>query len=710
MWGMNPLAGVRLTLINPGPVAAYSGMLPGFVAGHYPREKIMIDLTPLAAFAGARLILDTVTRIDPVKGRVHLAGREPVEFDVASVNVGITSDLPDLPGFVEFGSSAKPLGDFAAAWQAFLAQGLAAPRITVIGGSVAGVELALAVAHRLAASGARAEVTLLERGNRILPLLGPRAARILQAALHRAGVKILTGVHPVGLAAGQVRLSNAQMLASDFTLSAAGARPPDWLADCGLAMTDGFLAVGPTLQTSDQRIFAAGDCAHLTASPRPKAGVFAVREAPVLFANLRAALSGQGRMRAYAPQRDYLKLISMGRKAAVAEKLGVALQGRGLWIWKDWIDRKFMKRLADLPPMPQPPLPAHSARGLAAAIGLKPACGGCGAKVGQGALRAVVSALPPTLRPDILSGPGDDAAVLQMGDGVQVITTDHLRAVTEDAYLMAQIAAVHALGDIWAMGARPQGALAQIILPGLSAELQARTLIEIMAAAGTVFRACGADIVGGHTSVGAELTIGFAVTGLARDVTPKGGARPGDALILTKPLGSGTVLAAGMAGIQLPGLLLGEVQAATHASMIRPMGQDADLLRPVAHAMTDVTGFGLAGHLLEMLHASHCAATISLGSLPLLPGAEALANAGIASTLAPDNRAACGPDMTFIESPRTESARAALLFDPQTCGGLLAAVPANQAAPLLAAFHAQGIIAANIGQVTAGQPHLLVRD
>jgi len=223
-----------------------------------------------------------------------------------------------------------------------------------------------------------------------------------------------------------------------------------------------------------------------------------------------------------------------------------------------------------------------------------------------------------------------------------------------------------------------------------------------MATAAAVFRAAGADVVGGHTSVGAELTIGFTVTGLATRALAKGGARPGDVLILTKPLGTGTILAAEMAIARLPGLLLGEAVAAAFASMSRPMGPDAAILSAHAHAMTDVTGFGLAGHLMEMMDASGTAATLSLPAIPLLAGAASLTAAGHASSLAPANRAATAGRISGPDAP--------LLFDPQTAGGLLASVPRDQVTTLLAALLAAGVTAAIIGTVTAGTPALTLTN
>lgn len=696
-WAMAPLPGVRLTLVNPGPAAPYTGMLPGFIAGHYRRDEIMIDLIRLARQAGARVILDRALGIDRDRRLLHLAGRPPVAYDLLSLDIGIGSDLPDIPGYGAHAVAAKPLGRYAEAWETFLARAPQKVRLVVIGGGVGGVELALASQHRLAGLGHLAEITVVERTASVLPNIG-RAAR--ERLLHHAaevGIRFVTGVEVAEITAGAVRLTTGETLPSDFTLSVAGTRPQGWLGETGLAMHQGFVAVSPTLQSSDPMIFAAGDCAHLTHAPRPKAGVFAVREAPVLLHNLRAALTG-GAMTAYQPQRDYLKLVSTGGRGAVADKFGLRSGGAWLWRIKDRIDRKFMAMFAEGRPMAQPLPPEPRVEGLIEALGTKPLCGGCGAKLGAEGLSAALAGLPAPARPDVLSGRGDDAAVLRAGQGVQVITTDHLRALTEDPRLMARIAANHALGDIFAMGARPQAALAQVILPRLSERLGARTLAEIMDEASRVFAEAGADIVGGHSSTGAELTIGFTVTGLAERVIAKSGARPGDVLILTKPLGSGTVLAAEMAMARLPGLILGEAVAACYSSMASSLAPAARALAPLAHAMTDVTGFGLAGHLLEICEASGCGAEIALDALPLLPGAEALAAAGEGSSLAPANRAAC---LARVTGPLA-SPRAALVFDPQTCGGLLAAVPAEAVAQLL--DQVPGAVA--IGSLTLGPPRL----
>jgi len=714
-WGMDPQPGARITLVNPGPVAPYTGMLPGYIAGHYTRAEMMIDLVRLARFAGARVVLGRAVALDRTAQVAVLEGGRRLRYDVASIDIGIASTLPEVAGFADHALAAKPLGGYAEGWEAFLARAPQSPRLVIIGAGVGGAELAMASAHRLRASGCRPQITLVDCSDTALAAVGAGARRALLAGLARHDVTVLTGTAPEAISATGVTLAGGCVLPSDFTLSVAGAQPQAWLAQTGLDLHQGFVTIGPTLQSSDPMVFAVGDCAHMSYAPRPKAGVYAVRQAPVLYDNLRAALSGAA-LRAYQPQRDYLKLISMGDRVAVADRLGLRLEGRWLWRWKDRIDRAFMAKFGDYPGMKAFDVPGDAVAGLADAMGEKPLCGGCGAKLGGAVLQDALQALPAPRRADVLSGPGDDAGILAMGAtedqtvgqgvglGVQVLTTDHLRAFTHDAALMARITAIHALGDIWAMGAAPQSALCQITLPRQGDALQTDMLAEILAAAAEVFGVAGADILGGHTAVGAELTIGFSITGTALRPILKTTARAGDVIILTKPIGTGTILAAEMAMTKAPGLLLGEAVAACYGFMQRPLAAASAILAPHATAMTDLTGFGLAGHLLEMLEGAGLSADLALDRVALLPGSEALAALGIASSLAPANRAAC---IGRVIAPHTP--RAALLYDPQTAGGLLATVPADLAEGLLARLKAAGEAAAIIGEMTAGPVQLRVK-
>ncbi|TRD23331.1 selenide, water dikinase SelD [Palleronia caenipelagi] len=655
-WGMKPLPGARLTVINPAPTAPYTGMLPGFVAGHYGRDDLEIDLVRLARFAGARILLGQATGLDRDAQEVivedRLLGTRRIGYDAASVDIGIHSGMPALPGFAEHAIPAKPLDRYAAAWEARVASGDDSG-IVVIGGGVAGCELAMAMRHRLP----RPEVTVIDRGE-MLDGLGDRARTALLARLAALRVTLIEGATVAEVTADNVKLTDGREVPAGFVIGAAGAKPYPWLAETGLTLTDGFIDVGATLQSSDPKILAAGDCAHMTHAPRPKAGVFAVRQAPVIYTNLRALVSG-GPLKNYTPQKHFLKLIYTGDKTALAERGGLAVRHPKLWHWKDRIDRKFMDKVSDLPKMPRPKLPAEVAKGLERELRQAP-CGGCGAKVSRQTLRQALESNQPPLPEFVETGPGDDAAIIRTGGARQVLTVDQLRAFTADPALLAHVSALHALGDCIAMGAVPQTVMSVLTLPRLSPALEARTMGEIITAVNRAIGPSGAAIIGGHSATGAEMQVGFSMTGLLGDGdTALGQARPGDALVLTKPLGTGVVLAGEMALDAT-----GSEAVAAWASMVCP-------IRPLpgASSATDVTGFGLAGHLLSLCEAAGLGAEIDLDRLPLLPGAERLLRAGTRSTLHASNREVA----LFMDLPDTDLAE--ILFDPQTAGGLLASIP-----------------------------------
>jgi len=686
-WGMNPLPGARLTVINPGPTAPYTGMLPGHIAGHYSRDTLEIDLIRLARFAGARLILSHATAIDRTARMIHVKGRGPVAYDVASIDIGITARM-DIDGFVEHAVGAKPLDIYAQKWRMFLEDiksGSKPPKIAVIGGGVAGCELAMAMAFALRSSGAAPQVTVIETGPQISGV-GPRARAQLHRAMTDLGITFLPDAQVQTIRAGAVVIAGEAPVEAALCVGAAGAFPHAWIAQTDLPLHDGFIVTDPDLRVQgDAHLFAVGDCAHMPFAPRPKAGVFAVRAAPVLHHNLRAVLTG-GALKPFHPQKSYLKLISLGGKSAMAEKYGLAPAAGLLWQWKDRIDRAFMGKLDSLPVMKAPAIPAVVAQG--GQDQTVPLCGGCGAKVGGAVLKRAIETTGGTMHTDVVTGPGDDAAILrQPGGGFQVLSTDHLRAFIDDPVQMTRIAAVHALGDIWAMGAAPQVALSSIVLPRMSADLQERTLREINDAARSVFAAAGATIVGGHTTMGAEMTIGFTVTGV-RDALPitVAGARAGDVLLLTRPIGSGVILAAHMAR-KAPARIV----AQTLAMMEQPQHIAAHILCN-ANAMTDVTGFGLAGHVQAICEASSLRADIWRDHVPVYEGARELSEAGVFSSLLAANTA--DAPTTGLSDP--------LLHDPQTAGGLLAALPRDAAEKALEDLRKQGCEGHIIGALSSG--------
>jgi selenide,water dikinase len=672
-------ADIRVTLVAREAEALYSGMLPGLIAGRFTPQDCIVDLPRLARAAGARFLRAELSGVDLAAGQVLCVGdRPPLRFDLLSLNTGAAPAL--VPGAAAHALVLRPFDRFLAGWQALRARAAEGPlRLLVVGEGAAGVEVALALRQGL---GAAVGLGLVGRGDAPLPGLAPAARDAARAALAVGDVAWHGGADVARLTAQALVLADGRSLPCDGAIWAAGAAPPDWLRGSGLALCPaGFVAVDAALRSlSHARVFAAGDLATVAAHPRPRAGVFAVRQGTPLAENLRRALAGAA-PRPFRPQRRHLALVSTGSQAIATWGNG-ARMGRWALRLKDRIDRRWIHMHAEMPAMP--PAPATPAAPMR--------CGGCGAKLAAPVLSRVLAALPGL-------PPPDDAALLHLPEttgSTLVQTVDMFRAPIDDPFLFGRIAATHALGDIAAMGAEPRVALAIAALPPAAEAVQEADLIAMLRGGQLVLEAAGARLVGGHTAEASEAMLGFAVTGEVARPLLRAGLRPGDVLVLTKPLGTGTLLAAAMQGAGRAAW----VEAALAAMQQSPFPASRILRAHGAAACADVTGFGLLGHLLEMLRASAVGAVLDPDAVPALAGADAMLADGHRSTLDPGNRAAALPCLRGDVAP----ARLSLLLDPQTAGGLLAGVPAGQAEACVAALRAEGYLAAAIGQVEEQTP------
>lgn len=693
-FGMKPMPGVRLTLVGRDIETPYSGMIPGFVAGRYTFDECHIDLARLCAWSGARLIHAEAIGIDRANQQVLLKDRPALSYDFLSVDVGSAPNLDTIPGAEQWATPVKPIAELGRRWLDFLdrMKSWQGPlNIVVIGGGAGGVELSLAIDHRLRAvvTGAQLQVTLTTK-DEILAIQAEAARQRMRAILKRRGVRLLENVATQQIRQGAVQLENGDWLEADAVFVVTEASAAKWFAATGLALDErGFIAVEDTLATaSDPRIFAVGDCATVLKERRPKAGVFAVRQGPPLAANLRRVLLGRA-PRPFKPQRRYLSILGTGDGRAVATRSSWAVEGAWVWAWKDHIDRKWMRMYREPPkkPMqmaastrPDPALADAEAKRLLADIGMR--CGGCGAKVGANVLSRVLTRLGPSPGSGVTIGleSPDDAAMIEVPAGRALVqSVDFFRTFVDDPHVFGEIAAVHALGDVWAMGAKAHSALALAVVPAAAERLMEEDLFQMLAGARRVLDGAGCALIGGHSGEGPEAALGFSVNGLVDPARAlrKGGLRPGDKLVLTKPLGTGVIFAAAMRG-EARGAWI----EAALASMRKPSDASAEaLVAAGAHACTDVTGFGLAGHLAEMIRATgrgdEVSVDLHLDSLPALDGAVDLFAKGLASSLQPENLRV----RHLIDGMDRLSAhpKLPLLFDPQTAGGLLAAVPADAA-------------------------------
>ncbi len=707
-FGMHPLPGVRLTLICRDTHTPYSGMLPGYIAGHYGYDEVHIDLDRLARFAGARFLRDEAVGLDRGAGRVLCRERPPVAYDRLSINIGSTPQMAGVAGAAQHVVPVKPIHGFDVRWRLLLerVRRQAGPtRIAVVGGGAGGVELALAMQYRLRnelrALGRDPDELgchLLTQDPDILPTHNARVRRTFERVLARRGIVVHRNADVNRVSATRLCTTGGETLEADEIIWVTRAGGAPWLRETGLALdADGFIQVADTLQSvTDPNVFAAGDIAGMVDHPLEKAGVFAVRQGPPLAENLRRAVEGRA-LKPYRPQRRWLALISTGDRYAVASRGMLGVEGAWVWRWKDWIDRRFMARFSELPEMEHDaskvasPVKLDEEEAMQAISALAMRCGGCGAKVGATVLSRALGALQPVDRADVLIGlhAPDDAAVVRVPPGKAMVhTVDFFRAFIDDPYLFGKVAANHALGDIFAMGAEAQSATAIVTVPpGLEAKVE-EVLFQMMSGAVEVLNDADCALVGGHTGEGRELALGFAVNGLVdANLTPvmrKSGMRPGDVLVLTKPIGTGTLFAA-HERLQARGRWID----AALASMCQSNRVGAQCLREHgATACTDLTGFGLLGHLVEMTRPSGVDAELDLAALPVLEGAAETSAAGILSSLQPANvrlRRALRNQREALSHPRYP-----LIFDPQTAGGLLASIPAQRVDACLGALRALG--------------------
>lgn len=693
-FGMNPVPGLRITLISPDILTPYSGMLPGVVTGHYQAEDIHIDLVPLCRFAGAQFIQARVSDFDPYGKTIDIPGRPQLSYDALSIDIGITPNL-SVPGADQYVIPVKPIGQFLQRWDEFqAAYALGGVKsLALVGAGAGGVELCLAIHEALKQKNLPLpKFHLIAASESLLPEFSSEMRDRFEQILEQRNIQFHSGARVSEVTSTGLRNDFGDAIDADAIFWVTSAASQGWLKKTGVELNEsGFVVTSATLQSVNfESVFAAGDIAYNRDYPRAKAGVFAVRQGPVLYDNICRFLLGK-KLRAFKPQQDFLSLISTGNRSAVGTRSRFTFSGDWVWRWKDWIDRRFMAKFQALPKMK---LPKNT--GLLADLDEQMQCGGCGSKVSGNLLTEVLREV------GMKTSNLDDAAIYDPPAGKKLLhTIDSFKTFTPDQFLFAKIAVQHALSDIYAMGGQPVTALATVTVPyGSPAKIKS-SLTQLIAGAKQALEEEQVALIGGHTTEGSELSIGFAVNGLvdATHVMSKSHLKQDDVLILTKAIGTGTLLAADMQY-----RAKGEWIQAANLSMLQSNRVAASIFSDYkVAACTDVTGFGLAGHLLEMLRAGQCAALLNLDDLPVLAGAlECINDMEIRSTLHEGNEQSC-PEVIPAHNKKYP-----LLFDPQTSGGLLAGVDASEAEKILALLHEAGFGQAKvIGKISSsGQPQL----
>ena len=344
-------ANVRITLIAPHQEQLYSGMVPGFVAGHYTLDECVIPLAGLLARCHAQYVAGSAASINADANTLTLTDGQTVAYDVLSLNTGAVMNREKIettmPGAREHALFVRPIEAFGKLWPQVAAIALQRPlHLAVVGAGAAGLELAMAAAHALGqpqnAAGSR--VTLVTGGAEPGQSYPAAVQRRIRAALRRLHITVLQN-SCVGMNPGEVVLGSGATLACDMPLLAIGAQAPGWLAGSGLTLdAQGFVAVNSFQQsTSYADVFAAGDVASRFDAQHSRSGVYAVHAGPPLLRNLMSALDTQ-LLTAYTPPARTLNLLSCGGCYAIASWGQFSVEGAWVWHVKDRIDRRFVRR------------------------------------------------------------------------------------------------------------------------------------------------------------------------------------------------------------------------------------------------------------------------------------------------------------------------------------------------------------------------------
>ncbi len=694
-WAMRPelRPSGLIMLISRQSTLLYSGMVPGLIAGNYLREEMEIDLNPLCLGSGVAFIRAEIIGIDLNKYFVSFDDRESISFDRISIDVGseisqsYNKSINRLKNFVDI----KPLENSLDWLMSQDGNPKVLERIPfqILGGGMTGVEVSLALRRRWP-------------NRKIVLNVKPRQPNnIFKKILRAAAIELAYGEPDPELP----------------TLCCTGNKAPTWLKDSGLPVnSSGRIKTSKTLQVlGHKNVFAVGDCSVIDSAPRPQSGVWAVKAANILARNLELCDKNLP-LQSWNPQSKALQLVgfNVGDKHPSAWGIyGRLILGPNyiIWLLKKFIDKRFMRGFQKLYLMKEK-------------IDLnnpKMFCRGCAAKLPS---KVLSNSLNKVGLGSLGDYPEDCALVSTDPNGKTVLqSVDGFPAVIADPWLNGRITALHASSDLWSSGAYVSSAQAQITLPAVDSRIQEELLIQSLAGIQSALELQDAKLIGGHTQESREyspepcslgISIGLTINGFlpnSKECWLKGGVKPGDNLLLSRPIGSGVLLAGAMRGVapvkDFDNLLLNMTNS-QHIFLDQLLSlNQLDSQKFYVNACTDVTGFGLLGHLGEMIKVTNqyrhlnglstLKCSVNLENIPAFPGSLDLLKKGISSTLSPQNRYAFSlteskenhPALIILESSQLSPgtidylALLELILDPQTCGPLLVSCPLTMAERLL---------------------------
>ncbi len=701
-WAMNPPKNAKLILISDQANAPYSGMLPLYIKGEYTFDEVHFDLRRICALAHVDFIESKVTKIDPEKKIILLENRPSVSYDYASINTGI---IP-LESFLDYSKEKdekrvvflKPISKLIYKFEIILQEITKSNKtlhLAMIGGGAAGIEMTFMIQARLQDLNKNCNLSLFHNTKELLKGHHVRSQELIVQNLQKSGIKIYLNTEINSFKDNTLTSNNNETYPCDFLFVSTHAMAPSWPKESGLSVcSEGFIKVDNFLNViNSPSLFAAGDCIQFSNFKLNKAGVYAVRQGPILKHNLRHVIGEEKSFIPYKPQKSILGLIHSGVDDVIYSKGRFVHSGKRYYKLKKYIDKKFMENFG----LPFYHLLPKSMTGVkyleASEINT---CGGCGSKVSPDLLFGIIHSPLFDIYKDVLPEVLDDAPSFPTDKGKISTSIDGFRSFINDPYLFGKVATLHALSDLAANGARPLNVNLSITLKIAPEKLQQYELKQMMFGICEILSKHKVKIIKGHSSEGLESNITISVNGISPDKNyTKFLIKQGDQLILTKGLG---------AGILLRALMLGECEGRWCSSFLKSLQQDNLDIIPLLDqynisAMTDITGFGFVGHLLEMLNQNKFSVELNYSKIKLFKGVESILDKGIQSHLGPKLKKLYLKKIENLNNFNIDS-----LHDPQTNGGLLIAIQKDQAETLKNALRKIGHVDSEIiGQIISAK-------
>ena len=667
------IQGTRITLISDEMDIPYSGMIPGFIEGTYSWRESHIDLYKLTQRLNIRFINSKVVKISSKNKEVHFHDRPAIKFDVLSINSGIQSNYNNIKGAKKYCVPVKPISRLA---NNFFSEIKDTNAIAFIGGGAGAVELALALRKRYIIDKPHLKITIITGKNGLLSSFPKQTKQTSKNALNDASIDIIEDTEVLEVKHNKIIMSDKKTLNIDKCILSTNAMAPNWLKDSDIKLNnEGFIVVNNAFQTNNGFIFAAGDIVDFDNQNLKKAGVYAVRSGKPLAQSIKSYIKNKVGKN-YKFSKNYLALIGLSNGYTIGTKYNFSHSSRFNNFLKKYIDQRFINKFNKLTykkhknilniinefiPFLKIPLQKNS-------DAIDPMqCRGCAAKV-------PFAALKNTLAKNITATSDDASSVLNYPNLFQTI--DMINAIISDPYLLGKIAANHSLSDIIAVKSNPISALMILQLPLSRPDINSRDLEQVSLGAKEIFDKHNCPINGGHTMIGKDNdpVIGFTITGENKSIKNKQHndykLKNNDILVLTEKIGSGIIFA-GINNNIIDSHYQNDVinQMTIGNFLFSSIAQDLNIL-----SMTDITGFGLANHLLNLIKRDNnkSGLTIFPQKIPIFSGVKEAIDRNVKSSLFESNYETAIEHITY---GREKLLIDEILYDPQTVGGLAFVIP-----------------------------------